>query len=391
MQNGKDRLHQDGGSLSRLASAIGAGRPPEGRLDLLLTDCALRLQSNTPALLKELAPYYAPFRGKKGAPDLLIDLIEAPSPQFNRSFIDAPPTPGTGKLSEAYHDLPDGRIVVKKRTGVALLFGGGVNLAIGPLSRYPNQVINFISDRYVQWRVDRGCILCHAAAVTRGNSGLALAGLSGSGKTTLALHLLEQGFELVTDDLLLLMPGAEGLRMLGVPRRPKINPGTALGNGNLKGLIADTTRGELEKLDGEALWKVRGKGELDGEALWKVRGKGELDRPGQGGLSPSLSARLTALLILNWQRRPGPSTLHPLDLDRRRDLLPHIRKSKGLYLLEKRGGKGFDLCDAAYLRLLAGTRLYELGGEANFQEAVRACLGILVRRGPFRNESGKNG
>jgi hypothetical protein len=57
----------------------------------------------------------------------------------------------------------------------------------------------------------RGFGLLHASAAVVDGVALAFTGYSGAGKSTLALHLLEQGAELLADDVVALSPTGDGL------------------------------------------------------------------------------------------------------------------------------------------------------------------------------------
>ncbi|MDQ0304223.1 hypothetical protein [Ancylobacter polymorphus] len=71
--------------------------------------------------------------------------------------------------------------------------------------------------------------LVHAAALVRpgGTGAILLAAPSGAGKTTTALALAQQGFGLMSDDGAVLCPGAGGVGVWGLPRRPKVHRATA--------------------------------------------------------------------------------------------------------------------------------------------------------------------
>ena len=90
------------------------------------------------------------------------------------------------------------------------MFGGGRNLAIGPCLENSNQVINFVNNRFIEWSVRRGSLLCHAAAVSQGERGISFAGFSGMGKSTLALKTMGQGLSFVSNDRLLISRGEGG-------------------------------------------------------------------------------------------------------------------------------------------------------------------------------------
>ncbi|MFO1430477.1 MAG: hypothetical protein U1F76_10110 [Candidatus Competibacteraceae bacterium] len=58
----------------------------------------------------------------------------------------------------------------------------------------------------------------HASAVAHGGQGLVMAGISGSGKSTMALTLVQQGWQYLADDVVLLEPSSVQPRLWGLAR-----------------------------------------------------------------------------------------------------------------------------------------------------------------------------
>ncbi len=75
--------------------------------------------------------------------------------------------------------------------------------------------------------VKAGCEPLHATVLERRGDALALVGESGQGKSTLAASFLAQGLRLLTDDLMLLAPGAPPLLAYPGPPRVKLLPDSA--------------------------------------------------------------------------------------------------------------------------------------------------------------------
>jgi hypothetical protein len=73
----------------------------------------------------------------------------------------------------------------------------------------------------------RGKYPIHAAGVARNGRSLLLPGTSGAGKSTLTIALLRAGFDLLSDDLILLEPD-DGLKALGFPEKIKATHETLL-------------------------------------------------------------------------------------------------------------------------------------------------------------------
>jgi hypothetical protein len=71
-----------------------------------------------------------------------------------------------------------------------------------------------------------GYYLLHAFAVVKEGRAILLVGPSGSGKTTTGLHLLEQGWQLLANDVVLLEARADGVYALPTPGAVSIRPGT---------------------------------------------------------------------------------------------------------------------------------------------------------------------
>jgi HprK-related kinase B len=252
-------------------------------------------------------------------------------------------------------DFPDGRAVRKRLTGMMFMFGGGCNIALGPCIENDNQVVNFINNRFIQWELERGALLAHAAAVSREGRGLALAGFSGMGKSTLALHLMSRGLHFVSNDRLLIRRTGDQVSMRGVPKLPRINPGTALNNPDLASVIPPEERGAFEDLGPDEIWDLEHKYDV------KID---ECFGPGRFNLASSFDA----LAILNWQRDGSSPVLQQVDLDQRRDLLGAVRKNPGLFFLSPDGEP--DYSEEAYIRCLDGVTVFEISGGVDFQSAA---------------------
>jgi HprK-related kinase B len=184
---------------------------------------------------------------------------------------------------------------------------------------------------------------------------LALAGFAGAGKSTLALHLMSQGSNFVSNDRLLLLPDG---RMLGVPKLPRINPGTALTNPDLARVIPEGQRAAFSELDPDELWTLEHKFDVP---IHECFGPGRF----------TLSSPLCGLVILNWRRNGLALQFRDVDLRTRTDLLPAVRKDPGLFFLND--GRPLDHSEERYLERLSGTRVVEITGGVDFSAAVRFC------------------
>lgn len=334
------------------------------RLHLVFGDCAIRVDSNSAGLIGQLMRYYHGFVSRREWADLRIVALEAPALDFAApGLTPKPPDPGKSKIKEEYAEYPDGRLVRKRLTGMVFLLGPQVQMAVGPCVANVNQVVNFINSRHIQWMLDQGGLLFHAAGVAGPSGGLALSGFSGAGKSTLALHLVSQGLNFVSNDRLVVRHTGRELMMFGVAKLPRINPGTALNNPHLAGVIPEAERERFAALEPEALWSLEHKYDAHLDQCF-------------GPERFHLAAPLSGLVVLNWKRGVNGLKVNRVDLGDRPDLLPAFVKSPGLFYQPAKGEKP-DFSDPAYLALLESCPVYEFSGGVDFAAATRACLDLL--------------
>jgi HprK-related kinase B len=275
---------------------------------------------------------------------------------------------GKRGLKEEFVDVPGGRVVRKVRTGMQFLVGNGVNVAIGDCVTNYNQVVNFVNSQIIVHYLEQDWQLCHAAGVVHGDNGLAIAAAAGSGKSTLALHLLSAGLNFSSNDRLLVSAAGGVPRMAGIPKLPRVNPGTLLGNPDLNGVLAPERAAELAALDPVALWQLEEKYDVDVPTIY-------------GRDRTRHFAPLRALLILTWsQTATEPTEIVPVDLTTRPDLLALVMKPAGPFYVKVRPDVAPEatLRPTAYLNALSQVPCYEARGQANFPLAVRYCQQRLL-------------
>ncbi len=373
-----------------LARAIAGQYPaPHGFL-LRLEDTVLRVRSNSPALAADLRAYFGPFAEEElpGArADMLFLLLEAPAVRPPVPLAPKPHLPGKRPDKERFADVPGGRVVRKQATGMLFLFGHGPlhqavpNIAIGPCAANRNQLVNFLCSRYMERRMAKGWLLGHAAGVVLGGRALALCGFAGMGKSTLALHLVARGFDFLSNDRVLVEPGdlaSTGAAVLhGIPKHPRLNPGTALGNPALAPLLScalpPAARAAYADLGPEELRVVEDKYDaLIDECFAPVEGHSRF----------TLAAPLAGVVVLNWTHGGGPLQARRVTLAERPDLLEAFRKTPGVFYLPQalatpsQGGKArLDMAD--YVAALGHLPALELAGGADFEAATAACVEFL--------------
>jgi HprK-related kinase B len=339
-------------------------------LSLALGDCTLQVRSNSDALITGLREYFSHVPTGTARPDIEVIAIEREAPDTGIAFVDWQREPGKTGRKDSYYDIPGGRVVRKVRTGMVFLQSETQRIAAGPCLEFDNQVINFINAQYMNWLQQRGWLICHSAALVYRGIGFGIAGFSGGGKSTLMLHLLDHDeIGYLTNDRLFVRREAGQTRALGIPKLPRINPGTIVHNARLQGLIPAERRAELLAMPAKELWQLEEKYDVHVE---QVYGPGRVVQ----------QAPLGGYLVLNWRRdSETPLRVVPVTLEDRRDLLAAIMKSPGPFYQYRDGSFHRDdaeFDEQAYLDALQGVAVYEVSGKIDFDLLVRRCLDELL-------------
>jgi HprK-related kinase B len=340
-------------------------------LYMALGECTLRLRSNSTELVADLADYFSHVACDATTPDVDIIAVERDAPELGIDFIDWKREPGKTGRKDSYVDLPGGRLVRKVRTGMVFLQSERHRIAAGPCQKYDNQVINFINSQYMNWLQNRGWLICHAAGLVYRGKCLGIAGFSGGGKSTLMLQLLDNDeVSYLTNDRLFIHAGSGQIMARGIPKLPRINPGTIVHNQKLHSLIPAEQREALLQLPAGELWELEEKYDVHIDRVY-----------GPGRIMPE--APLAAFLILDWQRGSEMELeVERVDLAARHDLLGALMKSPGPFYQYPDGTflqdtTAFD--EAAYLAALENVAVYVATGRVDFSALSERCLsGLLV-------------
>lgn len=351
-------------SIHYFADSILLRHPAKKNLFLGIGNLIIQVQSNSNLLLDELRLYFKEFISCESGADIIVYALEAAVEKFPFSFYEKEPDPGKTKIKEEYVDLADGRIVRKRLTGMTFIFNGYFNLAVGPCLENSNQIVNFINNRFIEWMLRRESLLAHAAGVCMGNRGMALAGFSGSGKSTLALHLLDRGASFVSNDRLLVRKQGTAIDMYGIPKHPRVNPGTVLSIDKLMNVMSEKKRKTFKSLNPDELWDLEYKYDV---VIHEYFGENKFH----------LQSPMNGLLILNWRRSDSSLVIRPVEIAVRHDLLAAFIKSPGLFFMPAAGETMPDLSPEHYIDMLSNCSIFEATGGLDFKWATNFCLEFM--------------
>lgn len=345
----------------------------EGLL-LPLTDYAIAIRSNSRELLTILADYFhVDMTLELGSAELEVQAIETDDYlEVGEHWPDWAREAGKTGRKETFLDAEEGRFIYKIKTGMVFWQNANQPVAFGPVEQYPNQVVNFVLSQYLNHHLRQGWLLGHAAGLQIENKGIAIAGLSGGGKSTLMLHLLEQGQHFISNDRLLIKPQTTGKTtrpghfwMRGIPKQPRINPGTIVHNERLHSLIPAERRHQLLALSSSKLRHLEEKYDADVNQLFHAD-------------CTQSQAPLHLLVILNWSAKADqPTQAHRTTLAQSPELLPALMKSAGPFFADAQGQflPNQTPADAeSYLTQLANLPCLEISGHLDFSLARDAVL-----------------
>lgn len=345
----------------------GAEVLPE-RLYLKIGSCGILLRSNSAPLLNSLKHYFG-YLVEVPSSDVDIEVVAIQRSPVNLplEYADWKREQGKQGRKDSYYDFDGGRIVRKVRTGMVFLQSETHKVAAGDCLANDNQVINFVNAQYMTWLQRQDSLICHAAAVECNGKALAIAAFSGGGKSTTMLRLMDNDqYNFLTNDRLFIQsnPRLSTVSAFGVPKLPRINPGTIITNPKLESIIPEQRRNALHALPDDELWNLEEKYDVFIDDCY---GTNRIQHFGQ----------LSAFVILNWTRGVSqPMSVSKVDLNERRDLLAAIMKSPGpFYQLANGTFFQFDtpLNEEKYIRTFANLDVYEVSGSVDFDALVDCC------------------
>ena len=326
-------------------------------LYLELGGFCLGVRSNSAAFIRELAKYFDHVVVDACTADVVIEAYDIDVLDLDVNWQDWAREPGKSGKKDAYYELDDGRLLLKVRTGMVFLQSLQARIAAGPCSKLDNQVINFINSQYMNWLQQHDWLICHASGLDVDGIGIGMAGLSGGGKSTLMLGLMDQpDVRYVTNDRLFIRREEGQVKARGIPKLPRINPGTIVHNPALHGLIDESRRNELLALPEQELWHLEEKHDV---MINEIYGEDRIEE----------EMLLRGFLVLNWSHDSQQATrLDEVDIESRQDLLPAIIKSPGPFMQFKDGSMYQDseqLDSQTYIETLRGVTILEASGRVD--------------------------
>jgi HprK-related kinase B len=333
-------------------------------LGLRIADVDVRIRTNDETIRARLEAYYEPYiAGSLPSGVIEVRLIQGEA-KPEGPFQDVRRVDGK-EVKEAVQEVPGGRLILKRQTGVVMGLGDGHAFAVGDLRTHLNQGINLVNACYARVIAARGHVLFHASAVSWGGRTAALAGPPGAGKSTAALHLVERGFRFLSNDRVLARPASDSVEALGYPKQPRVNPGTLVHHPRLGDLLEPGDRRVLEALSPAELWRLERKRDVNLDAIY---GKGTVE----------LRGRMQALLILKWTFGGRGFAVRQITLPAAMADLPLFQKDLGVF----DSGRSVPRLDAVdhlsqYAAVFERVQVVELTGGVDFSALVDVVRDLL--------------
>ncbi len=336
-------------------------------VSLKINQFSINLRSNSDELLDWCSYYFSQLVQSEtsDSADIEILAIDRQPPELDIDFQDWVRAEKGKARKDAIYDIPGARILKKVRTGMIFLQSQTQLIAAGECLKNKNQIVNFLIAQYMTTINNHNGITCHAAGLIYNDQVLGMAGFSGGGKSTLMLHMLARsGSRFVSNDRLFIQRDAHDTQAIGVPKLPRINPGTIIYNPKLQSLISEQRREELLQLPPEQLWELEEKYDV---FIDETFGPDKIQYQG----------RIKNFLVLHWKHNSGEKlSLEKVDLNQRRDLLGTIMKSPGPFYQYSNGDlyqHNTPLNEQSYLDAFQDIQVYEATGQVDFQALSQLC------------------
>jgi len=333
-------------------------------LNLPFHGISFRLRSDNPRVLDNLRDYYSGLTSANSSDNCQTVYLINSLPDttgFSWTPVRRRKTSALG-LKEAFMDTPEGRWIHKVRTGMVMFQSLTTPMVTGNLQANLPQVVNFINNQFLNHHQRNGYLLGHAAALSTNGNTIAIAASSGGGKSTLMLRALEAaGTRFLSNDRILFKPDGEQVSVLGVPKHPRVNPGTLIHSPRLASLLPEKERIRFAGLPRAELWDIEEKYDV---LIPRFFGNDKTD----------LAGKLTHLVLLDWSLDSSePTGLSAVDIQQAPEAIDGLRKSPGPFYQDCNGRFPPEQTRAAntYVRNLDGVQVWQLTGSVDFDLAIK--------------------
>lgn len=357
------------GTIQRVLEEYDGGFTPDHRLLLDLHGVTIEVNTDADEVAAVLRSYYADYL----AADQFAEAryrVDAHQRWItvDRDELSIYVEAGKTKPKEAFLDDAGAglRLMLKVRSGVLALLGRRHVRVAGDLVRFSNQLNNIINAVFIIDRMDAGYTLFHASALARGDRGMIVSGRSGAGKSSAAIWTLDHGLSIISNDRLLARraPGAGtgAIPMLGVPKKPRINPGTIVGNPKLHGMMDPAELARYRAMPKAELWHVEHKFDLDVKSVF-------------GPEAEQATAMLHAAFFIDWEVESSePCRCGPLPRERYPEFYRAVFKDGGVFDLSNSETSLKPHHEAEYERVLEGIPVHHVTGGVSFEALVESIL-----------------
>lgn len=250
--------------------------PTSARIRLRFLHERIDVETNSLRAAIRLQHYFSAFlaRDRSRADTVLNARHEKPAYDASRMKVWQRPSRPDREPKESYYDAGATRFILKNRTGMLIKLRDADAAIIGDVDKNLNQVVNLVGMLFGRSLVRRGYAMLHASAVVETGSDMVTVflGNSGSGKSSLALQLIERGgYDFLSNDRVLLRVEKGRVHAVGIPKKPRVNPGTLLASKSLSKLLSPRKRPMYERLPAEELWDIEDKTDVDVGRSFGVR------------------------------------------------------------------------------------------------------------------------
>ena len=222
---------------------------PDDTRTLLFTihDVPFRVRANDAAVIAHIARLVQRYRTAEpeNTTDPRQELIALQGvPAIDTDHLtDVPRRSGTRKPARvATADLGDGRVILRRETGVVATIRPDGWTITGDLRAHPGEVTRALDAMLSLALVERGYLTLKGSALARDGRGIALVGGPDTARRALAVTLLGRGFRWVTEDSLLVRVAAGHVEMRGLPGLLRLGPAAMLAHPALRTMLSDDER-----------------------------------------------------------------------------------------------------------------------------------------------------